>query len=220
MPAVGLKVTPATFLFAGQIEDVTEERKDAVCRRSGVTLGSHFGDQVGDALARDFVEPETPDCRQDVDAKQIFVRLPAPFGRLGVGQVAVADELAEGWDGPQLLAASLGIFTEESPSDYGSAQTPRLLHREDTGGTNLELPLPAVGIDVALIKGSTAGRADFQQETLLVGVEEINFRATYGAGNLANKMRTESEGWHEQSRKGYCKSFNDVLYPEAVVNLA
>ena len=39
---------------------------------------------------------------------------PAPFGRLGVGQVAVADELAEGWDGPQLLAAGLRIGTKQS----------------------------------------------------------------------------------------------------------
>ena len=215
----GVDGCPGHVPFAGQIEDVREDREHTVCRRSGVTLGSHLSDQVGDVLARDFVERETPDCRQDVDAKQIFVRLPAPLGRLGVGQVAVAHELAEGWDGPQLLAAGLRIGTKQSLGCGGPTQPTGLLKRQRVGRANFELSLPAASVDITLIEGFAARRADFEHETPLPGVEEVDFRATHRASNVSNKMGTELEGRHEQGFI-YRKSFRDLPDPKTLVNRA
>ena len=103
-----------------EIEDTAQEHQDAIAGPSGISLGAHVVDQSRDVLARNQVEGETTESRQDVDAQDCFVGGPTSLAGLGVGQVAVADELVERRDGPQFLAASLRVGTKrglgEAPS--------------------------------------------------------------------------------------------------------
>jgi hypothetical protein len=135
-----------------------------------------FGDSTTEALFRDEIVRRFRGIRsawQDVDAEQSFVRLPAPLARMGMGQIAVANKLIERWDGPQLLAASLRMSTKQSLGYGGPTQPTGLLKRQRVGGANFELPLAPARIDITLIEGPAARRADFEHETPLPGVEDV-----------------------------------------------
>ena len=109
--------------------------------------------------------------------RSVFVGGPTPLAGLGMGQVAVADELVERWDGPQFLAASLRVGSEQRLGEDREAQTSSLLNRENIGGAKLELTLTPARIEITLIEGFAPGGPDFKQEALLLGVEEINLGA-------------------------------------------
>ena len=108
---------------------------------SGISLGPHVVDQPRYVLTSNLVEGETTEGGQDVDAQECFVGVPTPLAGLGVGQVAVADELVERWDGPQFLATSLRVGTKQGLGERRAAHTSSLLNREDIGGAKLELTL-------------------------------------------------------------------------------
>ena len=99
---------------------------------------------------------------------------------------------------------------QAGPGDDGSAQTSRLLDRENISGAKLELTLVPSRIQITLIKGFAAGGSDFEQEALVLGVEEINLGAASGADGFANKLRTERMRGHEQSRKSFKMLLCDI----------
>ena len=74
--------------------------------------------------------------------RRSFVGGPTPLAGLRMGQVAVADELVERWDGPQFLAASLRVGSKQGLGKRRAAQTSSLFNRENIGGAKLELTLP------------------------------------------------------------------------------
>ena len=125
-----------------------------------------------------------------------FVGVPAPLAGLGMGQIAVADELVERWNGPQLLTAGLRVGTKQRLGKRRAARASCLLDGEDTRRAELELTLPAVSVEIPLVEGLATRRPDFEQEAFLARVEVINFNASYifnvlirgrgGAGSLAD----------------------------------
>ena len=179
-----------------KIENIAQEHEDAIAGPSSISLGPHVVDQPRYVLAGNLVEGETTEGRQDVDAQESFVGGPAPLAGLGMGQVAVADELVERWDGPQFLAARLRVGTKQGLGKRRAAQTSSLLNRENIGGAKLELTLPAINVEITLVEGLATGRSDFEQEPFLAWVEEVNFRSPRGAGGPANKLGSEEVGWH------------------------
>jgi hypothetical protein len=182
-----------------KIEDVAQKHQDVIGGSSSISLGPHVVDQPRYVLARNLVEGKTTEGREDVDAQECFVGGPTPLAGLGMGQVAVADELVERRDGPQFLATSLRVATKQRLGERRAAGAFCLPNREDASRPELELTLPATPVDISLIEGFAPGGSDFKQEALLLGVEEINLRAAPGAEGIANKLRTERMRGHEQT---------------------
>jgi hypothetical protein len=92
-------------------------------------------------LARDLIEHQSPERRQNVKAKVHFAEVPASLICLGIGKVALANEPVQRRDGPQLLTTRLRIGTKQSYCNDRAAQSSSFLNREDISGAKLELPL-------------------------------------------------------------------------------
>ena len=125
----------------------------------------------GYVLIGNLVEGETTERGQDVDAQYGFVGFPASFAGLGMGQITVADELVEGWDGPQFLAASLRVDAEQRLGERRAARQSCLLDGEDARRAELELSLPALSVEITLVEGLAPRRSDFEQEPFLAWIE-------------------------------------------------
>lgn len=91
-----------------------------------------------------------------------------------MGQVAVADELVERWDGPQLLTAGLRVATKQRLGNSRATGASGLLDGEDACSAELELTLPAVSVEIPLVEGLATRGPDFEQKSLLVGIEEVD----------------------------------------------
>ena len=154
-----------------EIENIAQEHQDAIGGRPGVSLGPHVVDQPRYVLTGDLIEGEAPEGGQDVDAQDGFIRLPAPLAGLGMGQIAVADELVERWDGPQFLAASLRVGAKQRLGERRAARPSCLLDGEDVRRAELELTLPAISVEITLVEGLAPRRSDFEQEPFLAWVE-------------------------------------------------
>jgi len=59
-----------------------------------------------------------------------------------VGEIAVANKLVKRRDGPQFLAATLRIGTEQRLGERGAARASRLYDGENVRRAKLELTLP------------------------------------------------------------------------------
>ena len=114
-----------------KIENIAQEHQDAIAGPSSISLGPHVVDQRCYALAGNLVEGEAAEGREDVDAQECLVGFPTPLAGLGMGQVAVADELVERWDGSQFLAASLRVGAKQGLGERRAAGASCLLNRED-----------------------------------------------------------------------------------------
>ena len=152
--------------LSGKIEDIAQEDQDSIGGSSGISLGPHVVDQPRYVLAGNLVEGETTEGGQDVDAQDGFIGFPASFAGLGMGQITVADELVEGWDGPQCLAASLRVGAKQRLGERRAGRPSCLLDGEDAGRAELELSLPAISVEITLVEGLAPRRSDFRARTL------------------------------------------------------
>ena len=107
-PCDWVRVYPNYIPFPGEIEQVAQNQ-DAIGGTSSVAPSFHVVDKAHDLLARDLVEWQTPQLRQDVNPQKPFIGVPTGLACPRVGQIAIADELLERRKGPQFLAVGLGI---------------------------------------------------------------------------------------------------------------
>ena len=138
--------------------------------------------------------------------KMCFVGVPAPLAGLGMGQVAVADELVERWDGPQLLATGLRVGTEQRLGKRRAARASCLLDGEDARRAQLELTLPAISVEIALVEGLAARRPDFEQEPFLARVEEVDLHASSRTSRCPDELRRKWSRGHGEARAYGTKS--------------
>jgi hypothetical protein len=71
-----------------------------------------------------------------------------------------------------------------------------LIYGEHQRRPNLELPLPTLGISVALVEGLSTGCSDFEHEPFLLSVEEVNFGPTRRTGGRADQLRDDTGQRH------------------------
>src|SRR5262245_50560394 len=123
-----------------------------------------------------------------------LVGVPAAFVALDVRQIAVAHELVQRRRRAQRAALLLWVLADQRLRQDEPRLAPRLVQREDLGRAELELALAAARIGVALVEGLAAGCTDFQHESALIGIEEIDLRTPWRAGRslreLARKMNS------------------------------
>ncbi len=182
--------------FAGEIENIAQEHDDAIAGARGFTVRLHLRDQSDDLVAADAIDGEMAQRRQDVNSQQSFIKPPTALAAFRVRQIPLADELCQRRGQPQLLTTDLRISTKQSLSYDRATLALGLVERQHVSRTDLELTLPAGRIDVALIVGLATGLADFEKESALFRVEEIDLLTVGGTRGLPRQLGREGHDGH------------------------
>jgi hypothetical protein len=98
------------------------------------------------------------------------------------------------------------IVTKQGLGKSRAAGASCLLDGQDARRAELELTLPATTVDISLIEGSSTRTSDFEQESPLLGIEEVDLNAIRRAGRRTDKLRREWSRRHGGVRARETKS--------------
>jgi len=160
---------------------------------------AHRLEQLGNRLVLHLVDRLRAEGGENVQPQHRLVGAPAALVALDVRQIAVAHELAQGRGLAQRAALLLGVFADQRLREDEPRLAPRLVEGEDLGGAELELAFAAAGIGVALVERLAARGADFQHESTLIGVEEIDLRTARRTGRSLRELAGEMNSRHYQT---------------------